>query len=358
MKVAIVYDRVNKFGGAERFLQTIISIFPKSPIYTLVSESSKSSWTGKHPVKATFLNKIKFFRTRHELLAPIASMAFESHNLKEFDLVISVTSSDAKSIITNPHQTHVCVCLTPTRYLWSGKKIYGQDFKIKYLPKFLFNYFKFIDKLFSSRPDHYIAISKEVQKRISKYYQRDSVVIYPPVNSHFFVKKAVIKSKRRYYLIVSRIVPYKKIDLVIKTFNILNKKLIIVGEGSELKTLKKQANKNIKFVGAISDIELKKYYANAKAVIFPQREDFGLVPLEAQACGTPVIAYGRGGAKETVIKGKTGIFFSYQKKSSLIKAIAKFKSTPIKYSDCIENAKHFSEQEFKDKFLKYLNEVA
>ncbi len=357
MKVAIVYDRVNKFGGAERFLQKIFSIFPNAPIFTLVSDKSKSSWVGDHPVFSTFLNKIKFFRTRHELLAPIAPMAFETHNFKKYDLIISVTSSDAKSIITLPHQTHICICLTPTRYLWSGNKNYSKDPKMKYLPSFLLRYFRFVDKLASERPDYFIAISEEVKKRIKKYYEKDSVVIYPPVNSQFFVKRPVSKSKRKHFLLVSRLVPYKKTDLVIRAFNKTGKKLIVVGEGSEQKRLTRLAKKNIKFLGAISDTELKKYYANAKAIIFPQREDFGLVPLESQAAGTPVIAYGFGGATETVIKNKTGVFFYSQKKESLIKALDKFKNTEIKYQDCIDNAKKFGEKEFKENLLKFINEV-
>ncbi len=356
MKVAIVYDRVNKFGGAERFLKTILEVFPKAPIYTLVSDPQKSLWAKSHLVIPTFLNKIKFFRTRHELLAPLAPMAFETHNFKQFDLIISVTSSDAKSIITLPHQTHICICLTPTRYLWSGHKNYSKDFKLRILPKFLLNYFRFIDKLLSGRPDYFIAISKEVQKRIKRYYQKESAVIYPPVDAMFFVKKPILKSKRKYYLVVSRLVPYKKIDLVIRVFNKLNKKLIIVGEGSELKRLKKLANKNIKFVGTVNDSELKKYYCFAKAVIFPQREDFGLVPLESQASGTPVIAYKKGGAKETVIDGKTGIFFNKQNSSSLASAIKKFVKVEINYQDCLDNSRKFTISEFKTKLMTFVNE--
>lgn len=355
MKIALVYDRVNKFGGAERFLKTIISIFPNSPIYTLVSDTEKSGWVGKQQVIASFLNKIKYLRTRHEFLAPIAPMAFESHNFKDFDLVISVTSSDAKSIITHPHQTHICICLTPTRYLWSGRKNYKKDLKIKLLPKFIFRYFRFVDKLLSSRPDHFVAISKEVQRRIAKYYHRDSKIIYPPVEKYFFVKSPQLKAKRKYFLVVSRLVPYKKIDLVVKVFNKLNKKLIIVGEGSEQKKLQKLANKNIVFTGKVSDIQLKKYYQSAKAVIFPQREDFGLVPLESQAAGTPVIAYGRGGARETIINNKTGLFFHKQSPTSLLKAIKEFDTNKISYLDCLENAKKFSQTNFKKELIDFIN---
>lgn len=357
MKVAIVYDRVNKFGGAERFLQTLISLFPNAPIYTLVSEVSRTSWIGEHLVYPTFLNKIKFFRTRHEILAPLAPMAFETHNLKNFDLIISVTSTDAKSILTLPNQVHICFCLTPTRYLWSGYLNYQRNYKLRFLPPIILNYFRFVDKIFAYRPDYYLAISKEVKKRISQYYQRDSVVIYPPVDSFFFVQKPQPKSKRKYYLVVSRLVPYKKVGLVVKAFNHLNKKIVIVGEGSELKQLKKIANSNVRFAGLISDTQLKKYYRHAKAVIFPQVEDFGLVPLESQASGTPVIAYGKGGALETVVNHQTGIFFKKQTISSLTQAINNFEKVNINYQNCIDNAKSFSTEVFTKKLLAYINEV-
>lgn len=357
MKVAIVYDRVNKYGGAERFLETILDIFPKAPIFTLVASTYLPSWSSKKKVYPTFLNWLPFFRTRHELLAPIAPLAFETHNFKEYDLIISVTSADAKSVITLPHQTHICICLTPTRYLWSGQKEYRKDPKLKFLPQFLLKYFKFVDLLLSTRPDYFIAISKEVKKRIQKYYHRESIVIYPPVDNKFFVKSPVSAKSRKYYLVVSRLVPYKKIDLVISAFNKNKQKLIIVGEGSELSVLQKQAKRNIKFVGSVRDEELKKYYQNAKAVIFPQREDFGLVPLESQASGTPVVAYNYGGAKETIIKNQTGVFFQKQTISSLNLALKKIAAKKVDYRSCIKNAKNFSVLRFKKELLSCINDV-
>ncbi len=357
MKVAIVYDRVNKFGGAERFLKTILEIFPEAPLFTLVYEPGRSDWVGDHQVIPTFFNKIKFLRSNHELLAPFAAMAFETHDFKKYDLIISVTSADAKSIITLPHQTHICICLTPTRYLWSGKKNYERDIKLKVLPRPLITYFCFADKLLSQRPDFFLAISEEVKKRIAKYYNRKSSVIYPPVDPHFFTSKPVPKNKRKYYLVVSRLVPYKRVDLVIKAFNKLKRKLIIVGEGSELGHLQKIANLNITFTGPVSDKRLREYYTGAKAVIFPQEEDFGLVPLEAQASGTPVIAYKKGGALETVVEGKTGLFFSKQTTDSLELAVKHFDKINFNYSDCINNAKRFTKKEFKQNLISFINEV-
>lgn len=356
MKVALVYDRVNKYGGAERFLETLLKIFPDAPLYTLVYSPKKANWIKNTKVIPTFLNYLSFLRDNHEILSPVAPLAFETHDLREYDLVVSVTSSDAKAVLTVPTQKHVCICLTPTRYLWKGAKNYKQDWKMRLLPKFLVNYFRLVDEVISLRPDDYIAISKEVKKRIKRYYHRKSTVIYPPVSNLFFQKHKK-HTKKDFYLVAGRLVPYKKVDIVIECFNKLNKELVIVGGGSELNRLKKMANPNIKFLGEVSDKDLIKYYSQAKALIFPGLEDFGLIPLEAQSQGTPVIAYGRGGARETVVNGKTGIFFGQQSPKSLELAIEKFERTTIKTIDCITNAKKFSEEKFKNNLLKYLQSL-
>lgn len=356
MKVALVYDRVNKFGGAERFLEILLKIFPDSPLFTLVYSPQRAGWIKNRKVIPTFLNSFPFFRNNHEILSPIAPLAFETLDLKDFDLIISITSADAKSVLTSPSQKHVCICLTPTRYLWKGSKNYKVDWKMKLLPKFLFNYFRLVDEVTSTRPDYYIAISKEIKKRIKKYYQRDSLVIQPPV-SNFFFKRHKKFSKKDFYLVAGRLVPYKKVDLVVEAFKNTDKKLVVIGSGSQLSYLKSRASKNITFLGGVSDQKLIQYYSQAKALIFPGLEDFGLVPLEAQSQGTPVIAYGRGGAKETVIDGKTGIFFKHQTTKSLIKAIEKFEKTNIDPGDCQLQAKKFSETIFEEKILEFLETI-
>jgi glycosyltransferase involved in cell wall biosynthesis len=350
MKVALVYDRVNKFGGAERVLLSLHKIFPEAPLFTLVYKPKTSSWANVFKVRATFLNSFLFFRNRHELLAPLAPMAFEALDLSGFDVVISITSSDAKAVVTKPGQLHVCYCLTPTRYYWSGTGEYKKDWKLKITPQWLLSYFRTVDLLISKRPDKYIAISNEVKERIKKYYHRESSVIYPSIEDKFYPKKLVSSLDRMYYLVVSRLVPYKKVDLAISAFNKLNKPLIIVGTGSEYSRLKKMSGPNIKFVGGINDTQLIDYYSHAKAVIFPQEEDFGLVPIEAQACGTPVIAFGQGGALETVVDKKTGVFFSFQNVKSLSLAVLKFEKMNISPRDCNKNALRFNEKSFIDIF--------
>ncbi len=357
MKVALVYDRVNKFGGAERLLLALHHLFPDAPLFTLVYEPKTSEWAKDIQVVPTFLNKISFLRTKHEWLPPVAPLAFETLDLFSFDIVISITSSDAKSVLTKPNQLHICYCLTPTRYFWSGETEYKNDKKFKLIPNFFKKYFRTVDLLISSRPDEYIAISNEVKNRIKKYYNRESSIVYPPIEEKFYSDSPIPLTDRDNYLLVSRLVPYKKTSLAISAFNKLNKPLIIVGEGSELESLRRQAKENITFVGKIGDKQLIDYYRHAKAVIFPQDEDFGLVPLEAQACGTPVIAYGKGGALETVIHGKTGLFFNEQTEDSLMQAVLNFEKLKIKPEDCIQNAKRFNYQSFSKQFVDKVNRL-
>lgn len=350
MKVALVYDRVNKIGGAERVLVALHKIYPNAPLFTLVHNPETTPWAKVFKVIPTFFNQIPFLRTRHEWLAPFAPLAFETLNFNDFDLVISITSADAKSIITTPKTLHICYCLTPTRY-----------FYVTPFPKllsFALPYFKNFDLIASRRPDFYLAISTEVQTRIKKYYHQDSQVIYPPIEYNFFAK---VKRKRSdYYLVVSRLVPYKKIDLVIEALKKLNKKAIIIGDGSLLEELKIQATgSQIRFLGQVSDVLLRQYYAGARAVIFPQLEDFGLVPLEAAACGTPTIAFCGGGAKETVLAGVTGIYFDSQTSKSLIAAIRKFENMEKKFHPtAIKNfAKKFNETLFRKQFSGKVKEI-
>ncbi|HSV94996.1 MAG TPA: glycosyltransferase [Spirochaetia bacterium] len=353
MKVALVYDRVNKFGGAERVLLTLHNIFPEAPLFTLVYDSKSASWAKVFKIIPTFINKIPFMRSKHELLAPIAALGFETLDLSGYDVVISITSSDAKAVLTKPGQLHICYCLTPTRYFWSGEKQYAQDIKFKIIPNWLHQYFRTTDLLISKRPDQYIAISNEVKRRIKKYYHRESSVIYPSIDDKFYSKEFTQLNKRDYYLIVSRLVPYKKVDLAIRSFNKIKKTLLVVGTGSEENNLKKIAGKTIEFVGAVDDNQLVSLYKNAKAVIFPQMEDYGLVPIESQACGTPVIAFGKGGALETIIENKTGVFFDEQTVESLVKAINKFEKLSINSQDCHKNSLRFNNQAFKKSFLNY-----
>ena len=362
MKVALVYDRVNKWGGAERVLLALHEMFPKAPLYTSLYDSQKAKWTKKvFKVIPSFINKIPYIRDKHELLSIFMPMVFEQFNFSDYDLVISVTSEAAKGIITRPPTRHISYCLTPTRYLWGGYEFYRKNPQglLKTIPFFglvskpFMAYMRYWDKIAAQRPDEIIAISNEVKKRIKKYYHRDSVVLYPPVDIDKFQLKDK-KTRGDYFLIVSRLVPYKRVDLVVRAFNKLKLPLIIVGTGGEEKRLRKIAGKNINFAGFVSDEHLINYYAGAKAFIHPQDEDFGISAVEAQAAGVPVIAYRKGGAMETVIEGKTGIFFKEQTIDSLVDAVKRFGKMNFNTQDLIENARKFSKDRFKKEFRKLI----
>lgn len=357
-KVAIVYDRVNKWGGAERVLLTLLELFPEATLFTSVYDSVGAPWARNFKeVKTSFLQRVPFAKRNHEYFALAMPVAFESFDFSKFDLVISVTSEAAKGIITGPGTTHICYCLTPTRYLWSGRKTYFNSVLKQKLSKPLVGYLRNWDKQASARADRMVGISTAVQKRIAKYYARESAIIFPPVEiSKFSLNK---RMSGDYYLLVSRLVGYKKVDLAVKAFKKINRKLVIVGVGREEKKLKRLAgeSKKIKFLGSVTDYELTKLYSEAKALVFPQNEDFGLVAVEAQAAGVPVIALARGGALDTVSSQVTGIFFNKQTSESLIQAVKIFEGTALKEKNIRENAKRFSKERFLNEFATMLKTI-
>jgi glycosyltransferase involved in cell wall biosynthesis len=359
-KVAIIYDRVNKWGGAERVLLAIHEMFPEAPLYSSVYDPKGAPWAKVFPeVRTSFLQKLPFAKSNHEFLPLFMPLAFESFDFSGFDLVISVTSEAAKGIKVKPGTFHLCYCLTPTRYLWSGYGEYFKDPVFKGLTKPIVSCLRSWDKKASDRPDRIIAISSEVQKRIKRYYGRESDIIFPPVE--LSVNRFIDSKKRygkKYYLLVSRLdFGYKKVDLAIKAFNKLGLPLVVVGTGRLEKKLKKLAKENIKFAGKVNEEELLKYYRSSKALIMPQEEDFGIVAVEAQSFGVPVIAYKKGGAADTVIDGKTGILFGSQTEESLMQAVKKF--AKMRFSERIlkSNAKRFSKSVFKRRIQKTLVRV-
>ncbi len=356
MRVALVYDRVNKWGGAERVLLALHELWPEAPLYTAVYNLKTASWAEGFKVISSFVNHLPLTKTHHEFYPWLMPLAFESFNFEDYDVVISITSEAAKGIITKPNTLHICYCLTPTRYLWSG---YGEYFKASVRRAafdWLVNYLRKWDKTAAQRPDYYLAISENIHRRIKKYYGRDSEVIYPPIETKKFSIFNFQFSKGNYFLVVSRLVAYKKIDIAIKAFNQLGLPLKIVGVGREMKKLKRMAHKNIEFLGYLTDRQLISYYQNCQAVIFPQEEDLGLVPLEAQSCGRPVIAFKAGGALETIVESKTGLFFQSQTAEALIRAVKKFKKMKFAPAACRKNALKFDKEVFKKKFKDYIEE--
>lgn len=360
MNIALIYDRINKFGGAERVLQAIHDIFPQAPLYTGVYHPKKAAWAKGWDIRPSFINKLPFAKNNHEAFFWLMPNAFESFNLDAFDVIISITSAEAKGVLTKPHQLHLCYLLTSTRYLWSHTHQY-QGHGLKRLATApLFSKHRRWDFIAAMRPDHLITISQHVSRRSQHYYHRTpDAVIYPPVRSAYFSQTPSSTDHQwrkqnvppDYYLIVSRLVDYKSIDTVIQAFNHLpNEHLVIVGHGRARSTLQKNAANNCHFLGTVTDQHLRVLYHQAKALIFPQEEDFGITALEAQAAGTPVIAYKKGGALETIKPHQTGVFYQAQSPQHLRNTLAHFQPDSFYGKTIRAHASHFNESRFKKQF--------
>ena len=364
MRVAIVHDYLTQFGGAERVLMAISEIFPDAPIFTLLyNERSTGHVFKDKQIYTSFLQKLPWSHKTFRFLPWLMPLAIEQFDLAAFDIVISVSTSYAKGILTKPHTKHISYCSTPPRYLWhetheSLDEFAVPDFVKPFIPMIL-SYLRVWDFDASSRVDDFIANSENVKQRIKKYYNRDSFVIHPPVEAEKFV---LSNKSREYFLMVGRMVPYKKFDLVIKSFKKLKlqnakPRLLIIGDGPERQYLKRlvSGSRNIHFLGLVSDSKLPQYYARAKAVIFPQEEDFGIVPLEAMASGTPVIAYRAGGALETIKENETGIFFDKQSFDSLIEALEKFETMKFDPMSVRKHALNWDKSIFQSRIREYIN---
>ena len=358
MKIALVHDYLVQYGGAERVLEAFTEIFPRAPIYTMVYDRKlmSKSFSGKK-ISTSFLQKIPFVGSHHRLFPLLMPIAIEQFDLSKYDIVLSDSNSYAKGAITMPHTLHITYCHTPMRYAWDDCHKYLREFKYSNLTKkfvpFAMNYIRMWDRISADRPDRYIANSKFVAFRIKKYYNKNSFVINPPVNAkNFYISKSV----KNYYLMVGRALPYKRFDIVIKAFNELKLPLKIIGKGLEINKLKKYADSNIEFLGYLNDRKTSDYYSKCKAFIFPPEEDFGITPLEAMASGRPVIAFRGGGALETVIENKTGLFFNEQTPQSIISAVRSFDSCKFDSKEIREHALRFDKEIFKEKIKKFVEE--
>lgn len=357
MKVALVHDYLTQYGGAERVLEALCEIFPEAPIYTLIyDEKLVAEKFPKRKIYSSFLQKTPFAKSHHRSFLLLMPFATEQFDLSDYDLVVSDSASYVKGVITLPTTKHICYCHTPTRYAWDDSHKYIKDFPFpafvkKFIPYFM-TYIRTWDYQASQRPDLYIANSNFVAKRIKKYYKQTPELIHPPVDTSKF---AVSDNKKEYFLMMGRLLSYKKFDLGISAFSELGLPLKVVGDGPERKKLEKIAGDNIEFIGYVSDEELKKYYQDAKALIFPQEEDFGIVPLESMASGRPVIAYKAGGAMETVVEGKTGTFFEEQTEESLIDAVKRFEKMNFDQKEIREHAERFDKKVFKEKIRSIIS---
>lgn len=361
MKIAIVHDQLISLGGAERVLREVADIYPKAPIFTLIYDAKKTEeMFKKREIQSSNLQKKRGLVLRKDyLLRPFYPFAIESLDLTEYDLILAFGNAFAKGVIRNPKARLIYYCHSPMGYLWHWYQEYKEEHKIKSLTfKLIMHFLRIWDQETALGPDLFLANSLNVQKRIKKYYQRDSLVLYPPVDLGGF---KIEKNPLDYFLIVSRLSRYKKIDLAIKAFSKLKLPLLIVGEGEDYLRLKKMARpfSNIELPGRKPDDVVARYYANCRAFIFPGEEDFGIAPVEAMACGRPVIAFNAGGAKETVVEGVNGIFFDEPKPESLITAVEKFQKIEKEFNPfkIRESVQRFDRLNFRKKFQEIISNV-
>lgn len=361
MRVALVHDYLNQYGGAERVLETFAEIFPDAFIYTLIYDPKKARGVFSHKkIRTSFLQKIPFAKSYHRIFPFLMPIAIEQFDLSNYDVVLSDSASFAKGVITKPETLHICYCHTPPRFAWDDSHKYIEEFGfpkiIKKVIPFFMNYIRLWDREAALRVDKFICNSNFVAKRIKKYYNREAKVIYPPVDTKMFypAKSDGHRTNEASFLMVGRLLAYKRFDIAIKAFKGLEHSLKIIGNGPEEKKLKKMAGKNIEFLGELSGVQLRSAYQNCRALIFPQEEDFGIVALEAMACGKPVIAYRGGGALESIKEGETGVFFNEQTPESLIKAVREFRLENFNPQKICKHALKFSKEKFKKKIKNFV----
>ena len=362
MKVALVHDFLVKLGGAERVLKVFADLYPDAPIHTLLyDESVCGKVFPPKRVIASFLQRAPgFLRKRQRYLLPLMSRAIESFDLSEYDLVLSSSNAYAHGVLIASSSKHICYCHSPMRYIWDYTHEYLKEQNIGGFRKAaigrMLHKIRQWDQVAADRVDFYIANSRHVRRRIKKYYHKDSEVLYPPVDTLRFKP---VKEHQNYFLIVSTLSPYKKIDLAVQLFNKIGKQLIIIGSGSQFEYLQSIAASNVKLLGFKKDEIVKDYLENCRAFIFPGEEDFGIAPVEAMACGKPVLAYGKGGALETVIPGVTGEFFHEPDVDSMEDALGRLIVNEPNYDARVihEHANLFSKRKFIENFQGILKKV-
>ncbi|MCL7752805.1 glycosyltransferase [Polaribacter sp. Z022] len=362
MKIALVHDWFYTNGGAEKVVHSISNIWDDLDYYSLIDFLNKKDREfivkGKK-VNTSFIQRLPTAKKNHRKFLQFFPKAIESFNLNNYDLVISSSSSIAKGVLTNQNQLHICYCHSPMRYAWNLYHEYLEDKKLRtglkgwYAKNVLFN-LRTWDFISNNRVDHFVANSKYIAERIKKIYNREATVIYPPVDINSFQLEA---NKENYYVAASRLVSYKKILLIVEAFNKMpNKKLKVIGDGPEMSKIVNTANNNIEILGKTSQKVMLNVLQKARALVFAADEDFGILPVEAQSCGTPVIAFNKGGLRETVIDNETGVFFQKQSAPDIIEAVTKFETMKFDPKIIRKNAERFSKERFEKEFKEFVQQ--
>lgn len=361
MKIALAHDWLNQMGGAENVLECLVTIYPTAPIFTTIyAPQLMPSWYNQWDIRPSWLNWAPLIHRYHQPYLPLYPLAVQSLAVQGYEVILSNKSGFIHGVPHTSGQQHICYCLSPTRYVWHYQSYAAREglgpalnLAIKPLIKWLQRW----DWAAAQRVDHFIAISKEVQARIKKYYQRDSVIIYPPVDTRRFQPLDPGDQPADYYLVVSRLIPYKRIDLAVQACTQLGKRLIVVGEGRDRATLEAMAGPTVTFTGRLPQSEVIHLMAGCRAFIFPGFEDFGIAPVEAQAAGRPVIAFAKGGALDTVINGLTGLFFYEQSVAALIHTIETFERLSFEPVVARQNAARFAIDRFISELTGFVKRV-
>ena len=360
-KVVLVHDWLTGQRGGEKVLEVLAEIFPKAPIYSLFHiKGSQHPDIEKRVIRTSFLQRMPFLEKKYRSYLPLFPMAIETFDLQEYDLVVSTSHCVAKGAIPRPDALHVCYIHSPMRYAWNLYFSYFAPDRLSLFSRWIIppviHGLRTWDAASAARVDRFVANSANVARRVNKYYRREADVIPPPVDTKFFRPDESV-ARGNYHLIVSALVPYKRIDLAVEAFNRTGAPLKIVGTGPEYRALKKRARANVEFLGAAEAEDLRRLYQGAASFLLPGEEDFGIATLEAQACGTPVIAYGRGGSLETVAPGETGLLFDEPTVVALLGALDKFRTFACNRETIRSNAMRFSRERFKEGISSYLRKA-
>jgi glycosyltransferase involved in cell wall biosynthesis len=368
MKIAVIHDWLVVNAGAEKVLEQILILYPEADLFSIVDflPHTERSVIRHKTVNTSFIQKLPFAEKKYRSYLPLMPLAVEQFDLSAYDLVISCSHAVAKGVITGPDQKHICLCFSPMRYAWDLQHQYlaesGLDRGLKGWPaKWLLHRLRLWDQRTANGVDEFVAISEFIRRRIWKTYRREATVIYPPVATEYFTLR---EEKEDFYLTASRMVPYKRIDLIVEAFaQMPGKQLVVIGDGPEFEKIRNKACSNVILMGYQSRDTVRDYMQRARAFIFAAEEDFGIVPLEAQACGTPVIAYGKGGVLETIrpktAENPTGTYFTEQTAGSLCRAVNDFETDRERLlpRNCRDNAERFSDQQFLAQFEAFVGKV-
>jgi len=359
MRLAIVHDYLNQYGGAERVLNALHELYPEAPIYTSIYEPSRlPSWYGRLDIRTSFMQHLPGVTTHHQAYLACYPLAFESFDFSDYDVVLSNSSAWSKGIVTTPETKHICYCLTPMRWAWRYRD-YVERERLGRLARLglpaAMTALRVWDVSSAQRVDHFVAISRAVAARIEKYYRRAATVIHPPVETERF---ATTEPPGDYYLVVSRLVPYKRVDLAVEAFNRLRLPLKVVGDGRDRRELTRRARANIQFLGRIPDDQVVELVRSCRGFVFPGEEDFGIAPVEAQAAGRPVVAFAAGGALDTVLDGITGVHFRPQTADALEVAVRRLESLRLDRERIAEHARQFDSSVFRRQLSSFVGAVA